>query len=96
MKLAILAASLLAFGATAVSAQGRYAPPPLPTAPVWSKDSHSYPQSRHRTCQQKAWNLHNYEKRAASDGRVDRRERDIIRGLERDLNSSCGRHRWNG
>jgi hypothetical protein len=43
-----------------------------------------------------AQRLHDFERRAARDGRIDRSERQIIRDLERDLDRSCGRYRHRG
>ena len=88
MKAIILAASLLAIGATAASAQ--YAPR------SWSKGEHPYAERHHRICQEKAWRLHGFERRARSDGELSWRERRIIRSLRADLDSTCGRFRWRG
>lgn len=86
MKALMIAAGLIAVTATGASAQ--YAP--------WSRDAHPYPQRHHASCQQKAHRLHDYERRAARDGRVDRHERETIRALERDLDRTCGRYRFRG
>ena len=86
MKTLIAAAALLAIGATTASAQ--YAP--------HRADIHPYAARHHSVCQSKAIRLHDYERRAARDGRVDRRERETIRALERDLDSTCGRFRHRG
>ena len=40
--------------------------------------------------------LHGFEMRAKSDGHMDRREREIMRTLVRDLDRTCGRYRWHG
>jgi len=88
MKTVLAAAGLLLVGATAASAQ--FAPPP------WARGDHPYEQRHHRECQDKAYRLHSYERRAASDGRISPRERDIIRALERDLRRTCGGFRWRG
>lgn len=86
MKTLIAAAGLLAIGVTTASAQ--YAP--------WRRDQFPYEARHHAVCQAKAHRLHDYERRAARDGRVDRRERETIRALERDLNVTCRRYRWRG
>jgi hypothetical protein len=86
MKTLIAAAALLAVGATTASAQ--FAP--------HHRDHHPYEARHHNVCQQKAIRLHDYERRAARDGRIDRRERETIRALERDLDSTCGRYRHRG
>ena len=88
MKALIIAAGLLAVTATSASAQ--YAPR------AWDRVEHPYAQSRRSDCQAKAIRLHDYERRAARDGRIDRHERETIRALERDLDRSCGRFRWRG
>ena len=88
MKAIILAASVLAVGATAASAQ--FAPRP------WMKSDFPYAERHHRMCQEKAWRLHSFERRAASDGELSWRERRIIRSLRADLDSTCGRFRWRG
>jgi hypothetical protein len=86
MKYALLAASLLALGASAstASAQG------------WNRDSHPYAQRNHGVCQSKAIRLNQYENRALrNDGRLDRRERATIESLKNDLDRTCGRYRYN-
>ena len=83
MKIMLAAFSFVALGATAASAQ---------LAP-WSRDRHPYEARHHQVCQNKAIRLHDYERRAARDGRIDRRERETIRALERDLDITCGRYR---
>lgn len=88
MKAIILAASLLAVGATAASAQ--FAPRP------WLKSEFPYAERHHRVCQDKAWRLHEYERRAAADGRISPREMRIMRDLRYDLDRTCGRFRWRG
>jgi len=86
MKTLIAAAGLLAVGATTASAQ--FAP--------HNPGIHPYELRYHSVCQEKAMRLHNYELRAARDGRIDHRERDVIRALERDLDRTCGRYRYHG
>ena len=86
MKSIIIAAGLLAVGATAVSAQSIR----------WSRDHHPYHERHHSLCQAKAIDLNRYERRATSDGRLSRSERAIMRDLERDLDRTCGRYRWRG
>jgi hypothetical protein len=88
MKRAILAATLLAVGATAASAQFG---PPRP----WSRDQHPYAERRHTVCQEKAIRLHDFDRRALADGRLSWRERRIHDALKRDLDRTCGgfRHR---
>jgi hypothetical protein len=84
MKYLLLAASLLAVGATSASAQG------------WNRENHPYAQRHHGVCQSKAIRLHQYENRAVrNDGRLDRRERATIEALKNDLARTCGgfRHR---
>ena len=87
MKSLVLAAGLLALGASTASAQ--YAP--------YARDMHPYAQRHHNVCQMKAMRLHGYEQRALrNDGRLDRRERETIRALQRDLDRTCGRYRHRG
>ena len=86
MKTMIAALGLLAIGATTASAQ--FAP--------HSRDIHPYAARHHGVCQQKAVRLHDYERRAARDGRIDRRERITIAALQRDLDRTCGRYRHRG
>ncbi len=88
MKSLILAAGVILIGATAASAQ--FAPRP------WARGDHPYEQRFHASCQEKAWRLNGFERRAGRDGRLDRRERMIMRDLQRDLDRSCGRFRWRG
>jgi hypothetical protein len=85
MKSLLIAGAALVISATAASAQ--YAP--------WSK-SYPYAQRHHHSCQEKAHRLHQYERRAARDGRVSHSERDVIRALHRDLDRSCGGFRRRG
>jgi hypothetical protein len=86
MKYAILAASLLALGASAstASAQG------------WNRDTHPYAQRHHNVCQSKAIRLHDFERRSARDGIITPSERRTIRALEADLARTCGGHRHRG
>ena len=98
MKKLMFAASVLALcavGAVDASAQrreggarwegGHGAPPPG----AWRfARPHSY-------CVDKARQLHEFERRAASDGRVDRRERRIDVELRAELDRDCGGGRWN-
>jgi hypothetical protein len=49
----------------------------------------------HNWCLEKARRLHDFERRAASDGRISRRERRIADELRHDLRVSCGGGRWN-
>ena len=86
MKTLALAFGIVALGASAASAQ--YAP--------YTRGTHPYEARHHRVCQEKAIRLHGYERRAASDGRVSHREREIIRSLQRDLDRTCGRYRHHG
>ena len=86
MKTLIVATALIAVGATAASAQ--YAP--------YRRDLHPYEARHHEVCMQKAHRLHDFERRAARDGRIDRRERAVIEALERDLNRTCGGFRHRG
>ena len=87
MKTLIIAAGVLALGAGTVSAQ---------PYPGWRRDWHPYPQRYHSVCQDKAFRLHNFERRAASDGRISYNERQTIFSLKRDLDRTCGRYRWRG
>jgi hypothetical protein len=79
MKALIIAAGLLAIGASSASAlEG------------WNKDRHPYAQKHHSVCQDKAVRLHNYEMRASKDGRLSWRERRTLEALKRDLKQTCG------
>lgn len=87
MRSLVLAAGLLALGASAASAQ--YAP--------YHRESHPYAQRHHNVCQMKTMRLHDYERRAQrNDGRLDWRERRTLRDLQRDLDRTCGRYRHRG
>jgi Spy/CpxP family protein refolding chaperone len=97
MKFLVLAASLLAVGASSASAQyggGGYGGG---GHGGWNRDIHPYAQRHHSVCQSKAIRLHQYEDRALrNDGRLDRRERATIEALKNDLDRTCGRHRHRG
>ena len=86
MKSLIVAAGILLAGATSASAQ--HGP--------WSQGNHPYAQRHLSVCQDKAFRLHNFERRAASDGRISYNERQTIFSLKRDLDRTCGRYRWRG
>ncbi|MEQ1615586.1 MAG: hypothetical protein ABL904_22760 [Hyphomicrobiaceae bacterium] len=86
MKKLILAAALVVVGATGASAQ--HAP--------WRSGDHPYAQRHHSVCQTKARQLHGYENRASSDGRLSWRERRTIESLRSDLRRTCGGFRWRG
>lgn len=86
MKAVIIAAGVVVLGATSAFAQ--YAPRP------WSFGEYPYERRHHRICQEKAWRLHDFERRAAADGRVTKDERRIAEGLRRDLERTCGGFRW--
>ena len=86
MKTLIIAAGLIAAGATGASAQ--HGP--------WSRDAHPYQQRHHAVCQEKAFRLHQYERRAYADGRLSKGERQSIAVLQRDLDQTCGRYRHRG
>lgn len=86
MKKLIIAAAILAAGATTASAQ-RY---------EWRQDRYPYARQYHAMCQDKAERLHIIHRRAKADGRISWRERRLVQALERDLDRSCGRFRWRG
>jgi hypothetical protein len=97
MKSLVIAAGLLAIGAAEASAQSvqfRIGPPPPP--PRFERNAFPYEARRHGECQRKAFRLNEYERYAASDGRVSWRERREIESLRRDLDASCGRFRFRG
>ena len=89
MKFAFAALGLLTLGTTAASAQ--FGPPG-----AWRRDEHPYAERRHHICQEKARRLHDFDRRAAADGRIDRREREIHNRLRADLDRTCGGFRWRG
>ncbi len=88
MKSLLLAAGLLVVGVTTASAQ--YAAPP------WSRGAYPYEQRYHTSCQEKAFRVHQFERRAGSDGVLTWRERATLRKLRWDLDRSCGRFRHRG
>jgi hypothetical protein len=73
-----------------------YVPVPVPPAPAWNKADHPYAQRHHRSCHEKSHNLYRYERHAAADGHLSPREYRTIDALKRDLDRTCGRHRWRG
>jgi uncharacterized membrane protein YebE (DUF533 family) len=79
MKALIIAAGLLAIGASSASAYEG-----------WKKDEHPYAQKHHAVCQDKAMRLHTFEVRASKDGHLSRDERRTIEVLKRDLSRTCG------
>ncbi len=85
MKAILIAAGILGITAAAASAQ------PMPR---WEQGQYPYARHHHQTCMDKARRLHGFERRASADGRLSHREREIIRALRRDLDSTCGRFRW--
>ena len=86
MKTLIIAAAVIAAGATGAAAQ--YGP--------WARGAHPYEQRHHNVCQEKAHRLHDYERRALRDGRLSNGERQSIAVLQRDLDRTCGRYRYRG
>ena len=86
MKSLIIAAGIVAAGASVASAQ--YAP--------YIKGTHPYEARHHSICQEKAIRLYGFEHRAAADGKITHREREIIRELQHDLDRTCGRYRHHG
>ncbi len=93
---------------TQVTPVAKPAPQPVATTPApkpvvvvqppretWSRGAHPYARQHHGECQEKAFRLHRFERRAAEDGRISRSERAAIRDLQRDLDRTCGRFRWN-
>ena len=84
MKTIVLAAGLLAAGTAVASAE------------PWNRGRYPYEERHHSVCQEKAHRLHAFERRAASDGRISHREREIMHELARDLDRTCGRYRWHG
>lgn len=102
MRALIIAAGLLAVGATAATAQygggpRGYGPPPAPPGPpVWTRQHHPYEQRHHGFCHRKAWELRHYEQYAQADGRYTKGERRITEQLRHDLQRTCGGYRWRG
>ncbi len=99
MKIMLAAIGLLAVTATTASAQfgpGPFRGGPPPSPPGYDRGIHPYQGRNHRVCQEKSFRLHQFERRAAADGRLDRRERWIMRDLERDLARTCGGFRHRG
>lgn len=112
MKALIIAATLLAAGTSAASAQrgpdrdrdrGPDRKPgfsitigQLAPAPAWRRDNFPYEQRRHSVCQEKARRLYIFERRAEADGRLSGSERSTMRDLQRDLDRTCGRFRYRG
>jgi hypothetical protein len=97
MKKLALVAGLLAVGAVDASAQSinlRFGPQPPP--PVWSRGAFPYEARRHDVCQKKAWRLREYERIAASDGRISRSEQRELNSLRFDLDRTCAKARWRG
>ena len=84
MKALIIAAGIIAVGATSATAQNN----------PWARGQYPYAQRHHNVCQNKAQRLHAFENRASADRQVTFQERRTIRALQRDLNSTCGRYRW--
>lgn len=95
MKAVLIAAGVLAATVTSAAAQFFSGPPPG-APPPWARDRYPYAERHHRICQDKAWRLYSYERRAASDGFLTPRERFIMRELRFDLDRTCGRWRWRG
>lgn len=83
MKALLIAAGLLAVGATTASAYEG-----------WNKDHHPYERRHHSVCMDKAERLHRYEARSARDGHLSRDELRTIEALKRDLGHTCGGWRW--
>jgi hypothetical protein len=77
-----------------------YRPPvvfvPAPSYQTWNRSSYPYEARYHDSCQQKAWRLRWFERRASEDGVLTWREQNELRGLRRDLRRTCGDHRWRG
>lgn len=92
-----LAAGLIVVGMVPAVAQSvtlRFGP--TPPAPVWRQDAYPYARRHHEVCHRKAWRLREYERYAASDGRISGREQREINSLRYDLDRTCGRWRWRG
>lgn len=86
MKKLLIAAVVLAAGATTASAQRM----------EWRPGYHPYSRTHHSVCMDKSERLHRFERRAAADGRLSWRERRDIVSLKRDLDRTCGGWRWRG
>jgi hypothetical protein len=71
-----------------------FVPVTVPPVVAWNKSEHRYSQRNHRICQEKAHNLHSFERHAADDGFLSPRERRTIAALKSDLDRTCGGHRW--
>jgi hypothetical protein len=85
MKLLALAGVLITLAtATAASAE------------PWERGRYPYEARHHNVCQEKASRLHQFERRSASDGRIDWRERRVIEKLRYDLRVTCGGFRHRG
>ena len=82
MKALIVAAGLLALGASSASAYEG-----------WNKDKYPYAQKYHSVCQDKAERLHKFEARSVRDGKITRDEARTIEALKRDLGRTCGGYR---
>ena len=97
MKNIALAVGLLAVGAGEASAQSiQFRIGPQPPPPRYERNVFPYEARRHDDCQRKAWRVNQFERFAASDGRLSWRERRELDSLRRDLDRSCGRARWRG
>ena len=105
MKKFILAAAMLAVGATAATAQygggprpdqRRWVAPPPPPVVVWKKTEFPYGERMHRVCVRKAWELREFDRHAAADGWFSPRERRTHVALKADLDRTCGGYRWRG
>jgi hypothetical protein len=94
MKKLALVAGLLAVGAVEASAQSvTFRVGPQPQVPTWKRDAFPYEARRHDRCQKQAWRLREYQRFAASDGRVTWRERREIASLQNELDRTCARYR---
>jgi len=87
MKKLILAACLVAAGATTAAADYR----------GWNHNDHPYEERHHAFCQEKAERLHRLEfefREAREHGREGDHLRHEIHELEHNLNETCGGYRW--
>ena len=82
MKAFVIAASLLAMGASTAGAE------------EWSRERHPYAREHHGVCREKAERLHRFEHHARADGRITGQERHTIEALKHDLDRTCGGYRW--